>query len=188
MPAPPPCDTCGMAPRKLPTFRAYNSRRTSAETARVAEKAVTLARRGELTRQALQSDVAALIQLEADYYFADHGVRPSRREFDAEVKANVNDLFRHTKAVAEQHGVRPTRPNHHGGYHAPGDPLGNYQRKAVLRSSSGKDRVVTFQRAMRQPGGIVMLDPGGKGPAMARTMMFVRESAIKSIEGPIENL
>lgn len=83
---------------------------------------------------------------------------------------------------------RATRPNHHGGYHAPGDPLGNYERKAVIRSSSGKDRVVTFQRAMRQPGGIIMLDPGGKGPASARTMMFVRESSLKSIEGPIENL
>lgn len=102
----------------------------------------------------------------------------------AELKRDGSNFF----DIAEPWGELCTRPNHHGGYHAPGDPLGNYERKAVLRSSSGKDRVVTFQRAMRQPGGIIMLDPGGKGPAMARTMMFVRESAIKSIEGPIENL
>lgn len=102
----------------------------------------------------------------------------------AELKRDGSNFF----DIAEPWGEPRTRPNHHGGYHAPGDPLGNYERKAVLRGSGGKDRVVTFQRAMRQPGGIIMLDPGGKGPAMARTMMFVRESAIKSIEGPIENL
>ena len=102
----------------------------------------------------------------------------------AELRKDGSNFF----DIAEPWGEPRTRPNHHGGYHAPGDPLGNYERRAVIRSSSGKDRVVTFQRAMRQPGGIVMLDPGGKGPASARTMMFVRESSLKSIEGPIENL
>ncbi len=186
MPASPPCDTCGMAPRKPPTFLAYQKDPTPAclhGLTVLAERAVSLSQRGKLTSASLAPHVDEYLAWCAKLYQRETGRKPTGADVAGARSYLRAEVLKQARAYAPR-----TRPNHHGGYHAPGDPLGNYQRKAVLRGSGGKDRVVTFQRAMRQPGGIIMLDPGGKGPAMARTMMFVRESAIKSIEGPIENL
>lgn len=174
-----------MATRKRPTFLAYQKDPTPAcmgGLTVLAERAVALAQRGKLTAAGLAPHVDEYLVWCAKVYQREMGRKPTGAEISAARSYLVPEVLKHAR-----HYGHSTRPNHHGGYHAPGDPLGNYRRKAVIRSG-GKDRTITFQRALRQPGGIVMLDPGGSGNAGNRTMMFVRESAIVSIEGPIENL
>lgn len=173
-----------MATRKRPTFLAYQKDPTPACMAGLtvlAERAVSLAQRGKLTGKALAPHVDEYLAWCAKVYRRETGHKPS----GAEVASARSYLRAEVLRQARNYAPR-TRPNHHGGYHAPGDPLGDYKRKAVVRSG-GKDHTFTFQRAIRQPGGMVMFDHGGAGHPGNRTMMFVRESAIVAIDGPIES-